>query len=121
MKVRYKNDIKYSVFYYNYFVRTYILENSPYRISVSYSTGCINQGNSFVSSGTIGRYYSDSYPANETWDDKKGMDGTVVGNRGGSGFTQTPSIPRITSSSIDNCTDSQGKINVKISAKIGSN
>lgn len=110
-----------SEFYYNYFVRTSVNDNSPYRISVSYSTGCINQGNWYISSGSTGRFYSESYPANQTWNDKKGMDGTIVGINGGSGFTQTPSIPRITSNSISNYADSQGKINVKISATIGSN
>ena len=50
-----------------------------------------------------------------------GMDGTVVGILGGTGFSKFPSIPRITSSTIDSHTDSQGKFNVKISATIGSN
>lgn len=103
-----------SEFYYNYFANTDV---SKYNFSISFPTGCMCQGNS----NSYNVYYYESYPANRTWDDKKGMDGTVVGINGGSGFTQTPIIPRITSSSIDNYTDSQGKINVKISAKVGSN
>ena len=43
-----------------------------------------------------------------------GDDGTPVGITGGSGFSPYPSIPRITSKQIDSKTDSEGKLNVKI-------
>lgn len=103
-----------SEFYYNYFVKSESYTND---FTILFPTGCVNQGNS-----TSYNDYDISYPADGiNWDDKKGMDGTVVGINGGSGFEKYPSIPRITSSSIDDHTDSQGKINVKISAKVGSN
>ncbi len=44
-----------------------------------------------------------------------GSDGTSVGPLGGSGFTDRPSIPRVTSQSIGFKPDSIGNINVKIS------
>lgn len=44
-----------------------------------------------------------------------GSDGTPVGPLGGSGFTDRPSIPRVTSQSIGFKPDSIGNINVKIS------
>ena len=104
-----------SEFYYNYFADT---DASKYNFYISFPTGCINQGNST----SYYVYYSGTYPADDhNWADKKGMDGTVVGIMGGSGFNGYPSIPRITSSSIDNHTDSQGKLNVKISATTGPN
>ena len=117
-------DISYtcnvaSEFYYNYFAKTY---GGTDAYKISYPQDCVNQGNYSASSEYFFYYNSDyRFPAVENWNDKKGMDGTVVGIKGGSGFASSPDIPRITSSSIDNCTDSQGKINVKISAKIGSN
>ena len=46
--------------------------------------------------------------------DLKGDDGKQVGPYGGSGFSLIPSIPRITSSTIDSYTNAEGKINVKI-------
>lgn len=110
--ISYKCDTV-SEFYYNYYVKTY---GSSYGFSVSYPIDCINEGNSTYSS----YQYSHSFPCSQTWD-KMGMDGTVVGILGGTGFSKFPSIPRITSSTIDSHTDSQGKFNVKISATIGSN
>lgn len=43
-----------------------------------------------------------------------GSDGTPVGPLGGSGFTDRPSIPRVTSQSIGLKPDAEGKLNVKI-------
>ena len=110
--ISYKCDAV-SEYYYNYYVRSY---GSSYGYSVSYPTDCINEGNSTYSS------YENvsSSPCTKAWN-KTGMDGTVVGILGGTGFSALPSIPRITSSTIDSHTDSQGKFNVKISATIGSN
>lgn len=104
-----------SEFYYNYFANSCTLN---YNYSISFPTGCINQGNST----SYNVYYSESSPATgRDWNGHNGMDGTVVGINGGSGFKGIPSIPRITSSTIDNHTDSKGKINVNISAAVGSN
>ncbi len=78
--------------------------------------GCINSGN--TDSGTSSNYLAESsnfignYKAHSF--NKKGDDGTPVGITGGSGFSPYPSIPRITSKQIDSKTDSNGKLNVKI-------
>ena len=47
-----------------------------------------------------------------------GDDGKVVGPYGGTGFSWTPSIPRIVDSKIDSYTDSEGKLNAKIKVEV---
>jgi len=48
-----------------------------------------------------------------------GDDGTVVGPYGGTGFSEAPSIPRITESKIDTYTNGEGKLNVKVKVEVG--
>ena len=104
-----------SEFYNNYFYRTtgssYYTE---YYLNHSFSNGCLNNGN--TSSGSSSAYSSYSYTGNYIISsfNQIGDDGTPVGITGGSGFSPYPSIPRVTSKQIDSRTDSQGKINVKI-------
>lgn len=106
-----------SEFWYNYFYR--ITDSNGYTIyyvTESYNTGCINQGNQ--NSGDKSVYISSSDNFNGKYKiDSFGMlgdDGTPIGITGGSGFSPYPSIPRITSKQIDSKTDSEGKLNVKI-------
>lgn len=47
-----------------------------------------------------------------------GDDGTVVGPYGGTGFSISPSIPRIVESKIDSNTDADGKLNVRIKVEV---
>lgn len=106
-----------SEFYNNYFYRTTTVEGfEQYIISYTFNTGCVNQGNQY--SGDKSVYISSSDNFNGKYKiDSFGMlgdDGTPVGITGGSGFSPYPSIPRVTSKQIDSRTDSQGKLNVKI-------
>lgn len=48
-----------------------------------------------------------------------GDDGTVVGPYGSTGFSENPSIPRITESKIDTYTNGEGKLNVKVKVEVG--
>ena len=107
-----------SEFYNNYFYRITSYRNiSDYTNNTykeSFWDGCLNNGNTnsgdksvYVSKPYIGNYRTNSF--NQTGDD-----GTPVGITGGSGFSPYPSIPRITSKQIDSKTDSNGKLNVKI-------
>ena len=106
-----------SEFYNNYFYR--ITSYSYYTnctYKESFSNGCLNNGN--TNSGNKSVYISESEDFNGKYKiDSFGMlgdDGTPVGITGGSGFSPYPSIPRITSKQIDSKTDSEGKLNVKI-------
>lgn len=109
-----------SEFYYNIYAMTYyILGSSSYYhtydgSNVYYKSGCQNAGNtkkarSSIVSGT-------QYPAVLT-NPGYGQDGTLRGPQGGTGFSFYPSIPRITSKTIDSNTDADGKLNVKITVK----
>lgn len=105
-----------SEFYYNIYAMTYQnADNNTYDGSnVYYLSGCQNAGNtketrSSVISGT-------QYPAVLT-NPGYGQDGTLRGPQGGTGFSSYPSIPRITSKTIDSNTDADGKLNVKITVK----
>ena len=109
----------YSEFYYNLFINIYS-SSTAITFSATFPNGCVNKGN--VSGKNWSDYYSDyiwKYPAAnmKSGATMLGMDGTTVGLWGGSGFSYSPAIPRVTSSTIDNATDADGKINVKISAK----
>ena len=82
--------------------------------NVYFNSGCQNAGNtkkarSSVVSGT-------QYPAVLT-NPGYGQDGTLRGPQGGTGFSSYPSIPRVTSKTIDSNTDADGKLNVKITVK----
>ncbi len=104
-----------SEFYNNYFYRTTTSSNyTKYIHSHSFSNGCLNNGN--TSSGSSSVYSSNSYTGNYIIKsfNQTGDDGTPVGITGGSGFSPYPSIPRITSKQIDSKTDSEGRLNVKI-------
>lgn len=106
-----------SEFYNNYFYRITSYRNiSDYTNNTykeSFWDGCLNNGN--TNSGDKSVYvrpYIGNYIINSF--NQIGDDGTPVGITGGSGFSPYPSIPRITSKQIDSKTDSEGKLNVKI-------
>lgn len=107
-----------SEFYYNLFFKTYACKGS-----ISFANGCIQEGNEGSDPLIFTKYFSENltYPSGELIISSMGMDGTTKGIYGGIGFTAMPSIPRITSRTIDSCTDAQGNINVKISATAGPN
>ena len=88
-------------------VRTQLLLQSFYQ-------DCLNNGN--TNSGDKSAYVSNHYTGNYIINsfNQTGDDGTPIGITGGSGFSPYPSIPRITSKQIDSKTDSEGKLNVKI-------
>lgn len=101
-----------SEYYNNYFYST---AGSSYTnlICAGFYADCINRGNknstSYTRRGDVSTnsFITDSFGM-------LGDDGTPVGITGGSGFSPYPSIPRVTSKQIDSRTDSQGKLNVKI-------
>lgn len=115
-------------FWYNTFiVRNYnkgvdgYYGNSTYPLrnfsssQVYFAPGCQNYSNILTNSGSI--LTEDQYPSSPTSPDN-GQDGTLRGPKGGTGFKYYPEIPRITSSTIDANTDSDGKLNVKINVSI---
>ena len=102
-------------FYNNYFYRTTTSSSyTNYYLSHQFSNGCLYNGN--TSSGDKSVYSRNTYTGNYIISsfNQIGDDGTPVGITGGSGFSPYPSIPRVTSKQIDSRTDSQGKLNVKI-------
>lgn len=104
-----------SEFYNNFFYSTTTSWNlTNYYLGHYFSNGCLNNGN--TSSGSSSAYSINSYTGNYIINSfsQIGDDGTPVGMTGGSGFSPYPSIPRITSKEIDSKTDSNGKLNVKI-------
>ena len=105
-----------SEFYNNYFYRitSYSNNYTNYTYKEYFSNGCLNNGN--TNSGDKSAYVSNHYTGNYIINsfNQIGDDGTPVGITGGSGFSPYPSIPRITSKQIDSKTDSEGKLNVKI-------
>ena len=114
-----------SEFYYNkYMMYTYSHAYKEYRnygsSDVYYNSGCQNEGNSkawfkdLLGSGSL--LDTEVYPASPS-SPGNGQDGTPCGPQGGTGFSEYPGIPRITSKSIDSHTDATGKLNVKITVK----
>ena len=104
-----------SEFYNNYFYRTTTASGyGNYYVNHDFSNGCLHNGN--TSSGNKSVYSSNFYTGNFIISsfNQTGDDGTPVGITGGSGFSPFPSVPRITSKQIDSKTDSEGKLNVKI-------
>lgn len=105
-----------SEFYNNYFYRitSYSNNYTNYTYKEYFNNGCLNNGN--TNSGDKSAYVSNHYTGNYIINsfNQTGDDGTPIGITGGSGFSPYPSIPRITSKQIDSRTDSQGKLNVKI-------
>ena len=105
-----------SEFYNNYFYRitSYSSNYTNYPYKEYFYNGCLNNGN--TNSGGKSAYVSNHYTGNYIINsfNKTGDDGTPIGITGGSGFSPYPSIPRITSKQIDSKTDSEGKLNVKI-------
>lgn len=114
-----------SEFYNNVFYRTTTSSSTSYtQYSVSYSfdSGCLNSGNSYYNNGSSSypsTYQPYAYPTNYLSESlgKTGDDGTPAGITGGAGFSPYPAVPRIVSSEIASRTDSQGKLNVKITVK----
>lgn len=97
----------------NFFLYNDIYFTASYKVPVTFGQTCINNANSFsekvyaITTDNPSNYIIDSFGM-------LGDDGTPVGITGGSGFSPYPSIPRITSKQIDSKTDSEGKLNVKI-------
>ena len=105
-----------SEFYNNYFYRitSYSKNYTNYTYKEYFFNGCLNNGN--TNSGDKSAYVSNHYTGNYIINsfNQTGDDGTPIGITGGSGFSPYPSIPRITSKQIDSKTNSEGKLNVKI-------
>lgn len=84
-------------------------------LTLEFKTGCVNEKNEKF------RYLPteklNEYPAHIIIETFFGSDRTPVGPYGGTGFSEYPAIPRITSKSIDANSDAEGKINVKITVK----
>lgn len=81
-------------------------------IEIDYGT-CVDKGNA-KEILKFNKYFE--YPAHPI-DAPLGSDGTPIGPYGGTGFSEYPAIPRITSKTIDANSDAEGKINVKITVK----
>ena len=108
--------------YYNNFFQKWRTDTqvaSRYSVIYAFSAGCLNSGNSdpgyskytvISSEKTLTAMDTTSYSM-------LGQDGTPVGITGGTGFSEYPSIPRVTSKNIDANTDAEGKINVQITVK----
>ena len=110
-----------SEFYNNMFCQIFMTQqyqdSDPYSflntVSISYSSGCVNENN-VIGDQKFNKFVE--YPAHPI-DSPLGSDGTAVGPYGGTGFSEYPSIPRITSKTIDSNSNAEGKINVKITVK----
>lgn len=100
-------------FYNNLIFPSY---KEPYfdNLTISYGTGCVNEGN--IKDENLKFDKLEEYPAHPI-DAPLGSDGTPIGPYGGTGFSEYPAIPRITSKTIDANSDAEGKINVKITVK----
>ena len=83
-------------------------------LTLEFQTGCVNEKN--AKAGYLPTEKFLEYPAYPTYR-TVGSDGTPIGPYGGTGFSEYPAIPRITSKSIDANSDAEGKINVKITVK----
>lgn len=110
-----------SEFYSNIFpVNHYCFSSSFYyaadkKTTISFNAGCTNVGNTKTDWSSC--LTSGQYPSTPK-DPGNGQDGTLRGPQGGTGFSLYPSIPRITSSTIDSSTDDEGKLNVSIKVEI---
>lgn len=98
-----------SEYYYNYFYRNFAY--------VKFTDGCIDVSNN------IGTFTSSLNPSNvvgmiDVSLDKIGQDGTPIGITGGTGFSEYPAIPRITSQTISSITDAEGRLNVKVAVEV---
>ena len=110
-----------SEFYHNMFCQGYMAQqyqdSDPYSflnyIALTYAIGCINEDNV---KGNQKFEKLLEFPAHPI-DAPTGSDGTAVGPYGGTGFSEYPAIPRITSKKIDSNSDAEGKINVIITVK----
>lgn len=105
---------------YNRGTNGYISSGSYYIRSIStsqiqFDPGCQNNSNTVIALSSV--LTLDQYPSSPT-SPGNGQDGTLRGPKGGTGFKYYPEIPRITSSTIDANTDSDGKLNVKINVSI---
>lgn len=110
-----KADVN-SEFYYNLFVNT---AGTSQTYTVSFPNGCVNEGNIINKNYTTYFTSKNFYPATMAFITiVRGQDGKRVGINGGTGFSEWPAIPRITSKTIDSSTDAEGKINVKIAVKV---
>ena len=102
-----------SEFYNNRFFST--PESSTIeKLFLEFIPGCVNEEN--YKAAYLPTEKLNEYPAHPTYK-TVGSDGTPIGPYGGTGFSEYPAIPRITSKSIDANSDAEGKINVKITVK----
>ena len=96
--------------YSKFFNNTWAIVQYSYDY-ISLGPTCVVEGHEVVdASDILPEATYPAYPVNPTL----GSDGTPRGPLGGSGFTDKPSIPRITSREIDTNPDADGKVNVKI-------
>lgn len=110
-----------SEYYNNLFCQTYMKkdyqDSEPYsfikNIYISCESGVVFDGN-VKDDQKFKAYFQ--YPA-QPIDAPIGSDGTAVGPYGGTGFSEYPAIPRVTSKTIDSNSDAEGKINVMITVK----
>ena len=101
-----------NVYYYNTFIDESNRYSAPY---LDFGQYVVREGNHVKSFETVfgdvdAKRWRLMYPVNPG----TGSDGTPCGPLGGSGFTDSPQIPRVTGSDIDVYPDSAGKLNVKI-------
>lgn len=103
-----------SEFYNNRFFSSYKTPIYLFSVEFNYGNGCVNEGN--IKDENLKFNKLNEYPAHPI-DAPLGSDGTPIGPYGGTGFSEYPAIPRITSKTIDANSDAEGKINVKITVK----
>jgi hypothetical protein len=116
-----------SEFYFNRFQKYASSASSEYQkyyVELYFNSGCLNSNNTSNGASSSGHANSDNFT--NLIDMLKfhtdsfsniGSDGTPIGTTGGTGFSEYPAIPRITSKTIDSNVDANGKINVKITVK----
>ena len=124
------NNNNYQAYFLNdsEFYDNLILSNYDNTSSINFASNCINMNNTigyfndyFV---TTLSYYSSDYSnlleltnRGQTTKMKKNVS-TNVGVTSGVGFSEYPSIPRVTSKEIDPYTDENGRIKVRITVKV---
>lgn len=112
IRPRYNGDYIFFSSPREYLQNMIVFGNSSY--TFRFHSGCFNEENTVIMTDSI--LTADQYPSYPI-NPGLGMDGTVRGPQGGTGFVEYPNIPRITGRTIDSQVDEEGKLNVKISVK----